>query len=174
MATDDEPMLDASTKHAPGMTGIHASDGEPEPAEAVAVAKSSEQQEHHRGTTVNNTKHATASNETGQTPPNDKPAFKDKWSTAIDKMMEERRVLKLEQRMKTKAIRKTIRQKRRTMKNAKKLTDDELAQIVLDRRILEFVEQEAQSAGVASSSSQSKSANAEYSISGLISQHAGQ
>ena len=83
------------------------------------------------------------------------------WSTAIDKMMEERRVLKLEQRMKTKATRKTIRQKRRTMKNAKKLTDDELAQIVLDRRILEFVEQEAQSAGVASSSSQSKSATVE-------------
>ena len=157
MATDDEPMQHASPKHVPQLSGMHTSDGEPEPAEALAVAKSSDEQKHYSGTTVSTMKHATARNETGETTPNDKPVFKDKWSTAIDKMMEERRVLKLEQRMKTKAIRKTIRQKRRTMKNAKKLTDDELAQIVLDRRILEFVEKEAESAGVASSSSLSKS-----------------
>ena len=85
------------------------------------------------------------------------PGFKDKWSVAIDRMVEERKALKLEQRLKTKAIRKTIRQKRRTMKNAKKLTDDELSQIVLDRRILDLVEREAKAAGVKSSSSSATS-----------------
>ena len=83
--------------------------------------------------------------------------FEDKWSVAIDRMVEERKALKLEQRLKTKAIRKTIRQKRRTMKNAKKLTDDELSQIVLDRRILDLVEREAKAAGVKSSSSSATS-----------------
>ena len=91
--------------------------------------------------------------------PGDTPLFVDKWTAAITRLTEERKALKLEQRAKTKAIRKTIRQKRRTMKNAKKLTDDELAQIVLDRKILQLVQKEeiAARSSANSSTSQAKS-----------------
>ncbi len=89
----------------------------------------------------------------------DSPLFVDKWTAAITRLTEERKALKLEQRAKTKAIRKTIRQKRRTMKNAKKLTDEELAQIVLDRKILQLVQEEeiAARSSAASSMSNAKS-----------------
>ena len=88
--------------------------------------------------------------------PGDTPLFVDKWTAAITRLTEERKALKLEQRAKTKAIRKTIRQKRRTMKNAKKLTDDELAQIVLDRKILQLVQKEEIAARSSANSSTSK------------------
>ncbi len=70
----------------------------------------------------------------------DDDTFVDKWTLQITRLAEERKRLKADQRAKTKEIKKAVRQKRRTMRNAKKLTDDELVQIVLDRRIAHCVE----------------------------------
>ena len=63
----------------------------------------------------------------------------DKVSIRIADLQKQRQALKVQAKAAAKEMKKAQRQKRRTAKNAKKLTDEELVQIVLERQISERV-----------------------------------
>lgn len=63
----------------------------------------------------------------------------DKVSIRIADLQKQRAALKVQAKAAAKEMKKAQRQKRRTAKNAKKLTDEELVQIVLERQISDRV-----------------------------------
>ena len=154
MSSDDAPMPDAQPSENPEPDEAHMSDEAPEETAVEKTGKDAQATEtkpHTMSHSDDNISTTTGSGTTVEKVDEQAP-FKDKWTVSIERMLEERRRLKGEQRAKTKAIRKTLRQKRKATRNAKKLSDEELAQIVLERRLLAtIVEEAAVSASSASS-----------------------
>jgi len=79
----------------------------------------------------------------------------DKVSQRIKALQQQRMTLKAQSKQAAKEMKKAQRQKRRTAKNAKKLSDEELVQIVMERRVQEQVAKQAKAAVSAASGSAS-------------------
>ena len=91
----------------------------------------------------------------GGGPPDTKETMQpwDKVSQRIKSLQQERIELRAKAKQAAKAMKKAQRQKRCTAKNAKRLTDDELVQIVMERKVQQQVANQVASAAAVTESS---------------------